>query len=176
MKKDHLFLQDYSDDVLKSVSVNLIKGFDGFYQKGGFPKFKSRKFAKKSINNYYGQRIRIRDNLVKINGSKEWIKFSNHRDLPEGSQITGWTITKDSCGDYWLSLSYKYEIPDIIHNEFNPIGCDLGLKETLTCSDGTIYPRLKLTKKFERKLGRSQRELSRKKKISMMYASTTTPI
>ena len=33
LKKDHLFLQDYSDDVLKSVSVNLIKGFDGFYQK-----------------------------------------------------------------------------------------------------------------------------------------------
>jgi putative transposase len=169
LKKDHHFLQDCSDDVLKSVSTNLIKGFDGFYQKGGFPKFKSRKFAKKSINNYYGQRIKIRDNLVKINGSKEWIKFSNHRELPKDSQITGWTITKDSCGDYWLSLSYKYEIEEINHDTYNPIGCDLGLKEILTCSDGTIYPRLKLTKKFERKLSFQQRSLSRKKKGSQNY-------
>ena len=36
LKKEHHFLQDYSDDVLKSVSVNLIKGFDGFYQKEDF--------------------------------------------------------------------------------------------------------------------------------------------
>ena len=30
LKKEHLFLQDYSDDILKSVSTNLINGFNGF--------------------------------------------------------------------------------------------------------------------------------------------------
>lgn len=157
LKGKYQWLYNTPNDYLQASASNLSRAFDGFYRKGGYPKFKSRKLNKQSLNMYAGSRSKIKDNELFIPNRKEPIKFYKHFELPESSKITGYTISKDSVGDYWLSVTYKFEVQDKDFIISNPLGCDLGLKETLISSDSSFYQRAYTTKVFEKKLTKLQK-------------------
>ncbi len=180
IKKANSFLYRCPNDYLQAVGDNIGRAFDGFYRKGGFPKFKSKKDSKQSFNMYAGSRVKIEDNHVIITSSKASpykkddlkIKFKNHKIKWNLGKITGFTISKDAVGDYWLSLTFKTliaSIPDINIDKTeinNPVGIDVGLKELLITSNGEIVKNERHFVKQQEKLKRLQQSLSKKKKGS----------
>ena len=67
LKDKNVFLYKSGNDYLQGSLANLYKGFKGFYKKGGYPRFKSRKNPKQSINFYAGSRAKFKDDFSPIN-------------------------------------------------------------------------------------------------------------
>lgn len=59
------------------------------------------------------------------------------------------------------------EVPKVNHSTI--VGIDLGIKKLLTLSDGITYDNNKYIDKYEKRIKRKQRELSRKQKGSNNY-------
>jgi putative transposase len=82
--------------------------------------------------------------------------------IPQG-RILNATVSQEPSGKYYVSLCCTdVEIQPFVPNE-NTIGIDLGIKDLLITSNGDKFDNQKLTKKYEKKLAREQRRLSRKK-------------
>ena len=174
LKEEHPFMKRLPNDYIQASLTNLYKGFKGFYTGGGYPKFKSKKVSTPSINMYAGSRVKIEDNFIHLNRSlnssfsKEdhRIKFKKHKTKHDLGKITGFTIEKDNLDKYWISITHKIELDTIKTKTNKEVGIDVGLKELVTCSDGTVIENHNLTKKYSRKLKLEQRKLSKKKKGS----------
>jgi putative transposase len=98
-----------------------------------------------------------------------------HRPLPRDGILKICTVVREPCGEWYASLVHEDIVPlqnveiPITHQPSEvlaPVGVDLGLKATMTASDGEEIPHPKFLRKAERRLKRLQRSLSRKKKGS----------
>lgn len=69
LKEEHLFMSRLPNDYIQASLTNLYKATKGFYRGGGYPKFKSRKDSKQSINMYAGSRIKLEDNYIVLSKS-----------------------------------------------------------------------------------------------------------
>ena len=65
------------------------------------------------------------------------------------------------------SNNYKHQPP--LFDEKPPIGIDVGINTLATCSDGTTYDNPRPLRRYERKLARANRRLSRRKKGSQNW-------
>jgi len=82
------------------------------------------------------------------------LKIWDHREI-EGEIKTA-NIVKNSKGNWFVNV--VCECPDAIVTSINKsIGIDLGLKNTITCSDGKVYTSPKPLKKYSIKLAKAQR-------------------
>ena len=132
-----------------------------------FPTFKKRsdKCSYQADNGagtveVYKQRI----NLPKIG----WIRM--REDLRYTGEITKVVISRKN--DRWFvsilvrcdSNNYKHQPP--LFDDKPPIGVDVGINTLATCSDGTTFENPRPLKRYERKLARANRALSRKVKFS----------
>ena len=79
------------------------------------------------------------------------------------------TISRESNGKYYVSV--LYETPDISYHIIPKkiVGLDLGVKKLITLSDGCEFENNKYISKYEKRIKRIQRELSRKIKKSKNY-------
>lgn len=87
------------------------------------------------------------------------LKVILHRPL-EG-RIMGAQLTRHCTGDYYVIILCEVPEKPLPPGE-KAVGVDVGLKDPVTCSDGTVYPALKAFYKMERRIKRKQRSLSRK--------------
>lgn len=93
-------------------------------------------------------------------GEVKWIKHRAMKGKPK-------SITISQDGDKWYcSVLCEYTIPDKAKECDNIVGCDVGLKEFAILSDGTVISNPRHTKKYENKLAKEQRKLSKKQKGS----------
>lgn len=86
-------------------------------------------------------------------------------------KINNYTISKESNGEWYVSISYTYD-ETAIHNTLtgNGIaGYDLGVKTLITKNDGTTYLNVKIFRKHAKALKRYQRRMSRRRKGSSKY-------
>lgn len=172
IKQKHNFVYRLANDFVQASLTNLYSGLKGFYRKGGYPKFKSRKSAKQSINTYAGSRVKIQGEYILLPRAREsayskedhLIRFKKHETNHEIDKITGFTIEKDNLDQYWIAITHKIQVKDKTKNTLKPIGIDLGLKDFIIDSSGNKVPNDNLTKRYSKKLSREQRRLSRKKK------------
>jgi putative transposase len=164
-KKDEEFqwLKEVNSQVLISTLMNLETAYGNFFRKKSkFPKFKSKK-NKNSIN--IPQHISLKEyNVVQVPKFKEGLKFIKHRELK--GEIKSATISKNPTGKYYISFLCVVEKPTKHKKTGKVIGIDLGLKDFIITSEGQRYRNPKFTKKYEIKLKRKQRILSRKQKGS----------
>ena len=79
------------------------------------------------------------------------------------------TISKESNGKYYVSVLYEVPDIDIIIRPRTIVGIDIGIKKLLTLSDGTTIDNNKYIEKYQKRIKRKQRELSRKVKGSNNY-------
>ena len=79
------------------------------------------------------------------------------------------TISKEQTGKYYVSILYEIPDIDIIIRPRTIVGIDIGIKKLLTLSDGTNYDNNKYIRKYQKRIKKKQRELSRKVKGSNNY-------
>ena len=171
LKEEYAYLSLLPIDYAQAVMKNLSRGFSNFFNTMNYPKFKAKKSSTQSFNCYAGCRVRIDDDhIILINPrgsdySKEdlRIRFKRHRIKYEFSKVTGFTISREN-NKYYISFTFYTDIESKETSE--SVGIDLGIKDFVICSNGTVYPNMRFLEKSLRKLKIQQRRLSKKKKGS----------
>lgn len=180
LKYECPFLQEIDSIVIRKSLFNLEDLFKRYFKRQSeYPKFKS-KFKRNSYNtnavygsyknnNYCNIELDLENKTIKLPKLKN-IKIRGYRNLKYiNGRILNATISRESNGKYYVSV--LYEISEKV-KEVTPtsiIGIDLGVKKLLTLSDGNTYENNKYIEKYEKRIKRTQRELSRKVKGSSNY-------
>ena len=180
LKYDAVFLQEIDSIVIRKSIFNLDNAYKKLFNKtGGYPKFKS-KYNKNSYNTtavynnykdkeYCNIELDLTNRQIKLPKLK-WVKIRGYRNTDNiNGKIKSATISREANGKYYVSVLYEMydKVPEINHRTI--VGIDLGIKKLLTLSDGTTYDNNKYIDKYEKRIKRKQRELSRKEKGSKNY-------
>ena len=181
LKSEYPFLTEIDSIVIRQSIFNLDNAYQNFFKtKHGYPKFKS-KYTKNSYTtsavyrNYKDKKycnieLDLIKNQIKLPKIK-WIKVRGYRNLDAiNGRIISATISRESNEKYYVSL--LYELPELKSKKKSNesiVGIDLGIKKLITLSDGTTYENNKYILKYEKRIKRLQRELSRKVKSSKNY-------
>ncbi len=169
LKEEYSYLALFPADYAQATMRNLSRGFNNFYRTLNYPKFKAKKSSTQSFNCYKGAKI-DGDYIILIKPqvsdySKEDLKirFKRHKIKYNFDKVTNFTISREN-NKYYVSFTFY---TDIVSKETNgAVGIDLGIKDFVICSDGTVYPNMRFFEKSLRKLKISQRRLSKKQKGS----------
>ena len=178
--KDYFYLNDVESYILYNSILSLANNIDRFNNSNfGFPKFKS-KFDKNSYTtnavytNYkYIQCCNIEIDLInktiKLPKLKK-IKIKGYRKIKKiEGKIKKATISKEKNSKYYVSIMCELPEPSKINKPKTIVGIDIGISKLITLSDGTIYENNKYIEKYEKKIKKLQKELSRKKAQSKNY-------
>lgn len=166
-------LQDlkYSGDfdwllkIPEAVTKQAIKDLDAAYKKffkehKGFPKFHRKGKTPLSFYQRIDRFKQIDDTHIKVTGIKAPVKCHKCK-IPENAVNT--RIKYD--GKYWyLTYAYEKQIKKKALTS-KALGVDLGIKEYMVCSDGTVYANINKSERIcrlEKRKKRLQRKLSRK--------------
>ena len=148
--------------------MNLQAAYNNFFRspKVGFPKFKSKKFNRRSYTtNCVNGNISIENGYIKL-PKTGLVKLKQHRDIPSDYKLKSVTISQSPSGKYYASILYEYE--NQIHRT-DPktfLGLDYSMHELYKDSNGSkpSYPRY--YREAEEKLAREQRRLTKMQKGS----------
>jgi len=184
LKKEIPWLNEVDSISLQQSLKDLDKAFKGFFKGlNGFPKFKSKRKSRHSFRTQYFKRkngtenIEIKDNKIKL-PKLGWVKFKKSREAK--GKIQNITIRKSKAGKYYISVCVKTD-QKTIKEEFNEqnknqlketkkeMAIDLGLKDFLITSDGEVIANPRITKKYEKKIARLNRQLAKKEKGSKNF-------
>jgi len=176
-KKEFEFLKNASSRALQQSNRDLNVAFQNFFkgikkkQKVGFPKFKAKhkvKWSYRETQLEKQQAIKICFNKIQLNK----LGFVSFRGLSKDFNgiIKSVTVTKNRDNTYEASILVdqvfvlKKRISD------NKIGCDLGIKEFLVCSNGDSFLGIKKELfEIEKEIKKQDRHLRRKIKGSNNY-------
>ena len=180
LKRKQAWLNQCEKSVLQNTIKYQYQTFLKFFKKEcGFPKFKSYKNNYQSIKmNYTNGNISVLEKDIKYTSTGKFKKQNCKIKLPKIKQvkiaysrqyegrIVSCTLSRDTDNKYYISLC-------CVDIEINPleqtgavVGIDLGIKEFATTSDNEIINNPKFYRKYEEKLIKSQRKLSKRKKGS----------
>ena len=180
LKRKQAWLNQCEKSVLQNTIKYQYQTFLKFFKKEcGFPKFKSYKNNYQSIKmNYTNGNIGILEKDIEYTSTGKFKKQNCKIKLPKIKQvkiaysrqyegrIVSCTLSRDTDNKYYISLC-------CVDIEINPleqtgavVGIDLGIKEFATTSDNEIINNPKFYRKYEEKLIKSQRKLSKRKKGS----------
>lgn len=162
---------------LKDLSTAIKRYFEE-QRKGnkefGFPKFKNKKNPVQSYKTVLFRRsngtqnINIKGRYIQL-PKLGWVKFYKSREV-EG-KILNVTVSKTCSGKFNISICTEVEILPKKSNN-NIIGIDLGIKDFLIDSEGNKINNPKTLQKYEQKLIKLQRKLSRQKLGSNNWRKT----
>ena len=163
-------------DVLQDVMRRLDKAYKAFFRRAkngeapGFPRFKGEgRYRSMTFSHLSKQLLRdVRRKFAKVVVPKiGHLKIRYHRPLPDG-KIKNLTILKRASGWY---VTICVEVPDPIEIPVHTtIGVDVGLNSFAVDSDGEHIPNPRHYRQSEKKLGKHQRILARRKKGSKRRA------
>ncbi len=180
LKYEYPFLQEVDSAIIRKSLFNLEDSFKRFFNKqSDYPKFKS-KFNRNSYNisavygsyennNYCNIELDIENKIIRLPKLNN-IKVRGYRKTKSiNGKILNATLSREPNGKYYVSVLYK--MSDIIKETVPSkiVGIDLGVKKLVTLSDGTEYENNKYLLKYEKRIKRMQRALSRKVKESNNY-------
>ena len=187
LKEENEFLKEVDSSVLCSAVDDLCKAFNDYYAKRkGYPNFKS-KFSRQSYRTscvrgtykekeYSNIEVDLLSRFIKLPKlGKVKIRGYRNRERIEG-KILNATISRERTNKYYVSVVV---VGDILIEKAIPtsiVGIDLGIKDLVITSDGVKYSNDKILMKYEKRLKRLQRELSRREKGSKNYLKTKEKI
>ena len=187
LKEENAFLKKVDSTVLCSAVDDLCKAFNDYYAKRkGYPKFKNR-FSKQSYRTscirsrhkekeYSNIEVDLLIRNIKL-PKLEKVKIRGFRDKDKiGGKIVNATILRETTNKYYASVLVE---EDILIEKVTPtsiVGIDLGIKDLVVTSDGIKYSNEKVLLKYEKRLKRLQRKLSRQVKGSKNYLKTKEKI
>ena len=180
LKRKNPWLSQCEKSVLQNTIKYQYQTFLKFFKKEcGFPKFKSYKNNYQSIKmNYTNGNIGILEKDIKYTSTGKFKKQNCKIKLPKlkhikiaysrqyEGRIVSCTLSKDNDNKYYISLCCVGIEQQLIKQTGAVVGIDLGIKEFATTSDNEIINNPKFYRKYEEKLIKSQRKLSKRKKGS----------
>lgn len=128
-------------------------------KKIGRPAFKNR-----DSNQSYrlpNQKFTLNDNNIRLEKIGK-VKLVLDRAVPVGCKFMSVTISKNKCGQFFVSVLVECEIRHKPKTG-KSIGLDIGIKTFLTGSDGFTVENPKFLRESQAELIKAQRHLSRKK-------------
>lgn len=165
-KEDYKWLKEINSQSLQCSLHHLETAYLRFFRKQSkFPKFKSKK-AKNCFT--IPQSVKIEENKIFIPKLKTGIKIKIHREIK--GKIQNVTISLTPTGKYFVSILTE-QLYEPLPKTGKKVGIDLGLKHLVITSDGDFYNNNRYLKKYEKKLAKAQKDLSRKKYGSNRYES-----
>ena len=180
LKYEATFLQEIDSVVIRRSLFNLDNAYQKMFNKqGGYPKFKS-KYGRNSYNTvavyskyknkeYCNIELNLQTRQIKLPKLK-WVDIRGYRNTDNiNGKLKNATISKEQTGKYYVSILYEIPDIDVITRPRTIVGIDIGIKKLLTLSDGTNYDNNKYIEKYQKRIKRKQRELSRKVKGSNNY-------
>lgn len=180
LKRKQVWLNQCEKSVLQNTIKYQHQTFLKFFKKEcGFPKFKSYKNNYQSIKiNYTNGNIGILEKDIEYTSIGKFKKQNCKIKLPKVKQIkiaysrqykgriVSCTLSRDTDNKYYVSLCCV----DIKNNPLEQtgavVGIDLGIKEFATTSDNKVINNPKFYRKYEEKLIKAQKKLSKRKKGS----------
>jgi len=177
---EYPFLKEVDSMSLRCTLFDLDNSYQKFFKdKKGYPKYKS-KFDKNSYRTnfitsvykgkaYQNIKLDLINKTITLPKLNE-VKIRGYRNLKniEGRIINA-TISKEKDNKYYVSVVFEQELEE---NKIIPtkiIGLDLGVKDLVITSDGKKYDNNKTIKKYEKRIKKIQRKLSKKIKASNNY-------
>ncbi|MDV9171123.1 RNA-guided endonuclease TnpB family protein [Streptomyces sp. W16] len=159
------FLAEVSSVPLQQALRHLQTAFGNFFaRRTKYPRFKSRKTSRASAE-YTRSAFTWRDGrltLAKMAGPLD-IRWS--RPLPEGSEPTTATVSRDSADRWFVSLLCDDRVAPAPATT-NAVGIDAGITSLVTLSTGEKVTNPRHERRDRARLAKAQRELSRKTKGS----------
>ena len=169
LKEEYSYLALLPCGYAQAVMRNLSRGFNNFYRTLNYPKFKAKKSNVQSFNCYKGAKIDGDYIILRRPRASDYteedlrIRFKRHKIKYNFDKVTNFTISREN-NKYYISFTFYTDIESKETSE--SIGIDLGIKDFVICSDGTVYENKRFFEKSLRKLKISQRRLNKKQKGS----------
>jgi len=178
-KTEYPWLYNYSKCIPQESLRDLDKAYQNFFRrvktgekKPGFPKFKSRKNGIGSFR--LTGAIRVEGDRIRL-PRLGWLRLKENDYIPTGDIHIMSATVSEKAGRWFVSVQCREEIPDRNAEGF-PVGVDLGIKTMAVCSDNREFENPKALRQAQQKLGRLQRELSRRKKGGQNWKKTKAKI
>ena len=154
------WLKEVDSIALQASTDNLFDAYDRFFNKiSGFPQKKSKKRSKlsyttKNQNDF----IQIVDNTIRL-PKIGFVKVALSKQIT--GKISKATITKSKSGKYYISLTCVDAPIEQYKSTGAVVGIDMGIKNLLITSDGNEFDNPKFFRRYENRLKRLQRSMSR---------------
>ena len=162
LKKEYEWLSEPPSQALQQVALDLSSAFLNFFEgRAKFPNFK-KKSNRQSMR--LPQGCKLIDDYIKLPKIGE--VYCRVSKQPEG-QLKSVTVTKTPSGRYYASCLFDdgKELPKQ-SSDGKAVGIDMGLNHYAITSDGTKHGNPKYYRKYEDKLAKVQKRLSKKAKGS----------
>ena len=162
MKNYLPWLKEADSKALQYACRQLNTAYEKFFHKqGGYPKFHSKR-GKQSYTTTNAKAICVESHRVKL-PCLGWIRTSDKR-IPDGKLCYA-TVSHDTDGRYYVSITYKKEMPDVISvkpSVNKTVGLDYKSDGLYTDSNGHTEDIPHFYRKAQRKRTKLQRRLSKK--------------
>lgn len=170
LKSKYIWLKEVDKFALTNSIYDMDNAYNKFFKENaGYPKYKSKHNNYKSYTtNYTNGNIDVDfdNNQIKL-PKLRYVKGKIHRRF--NGVIKSATVSQVPSGKYYISIlvdTYGIKKMPMLEKE---IGIDLGIKDLCITSDGDKYKNPKTLKKYEKKLARLNRSISRKQKGSKNF-------
>ncbi|MGW5876501.1 RNA-guided endonuclease InsQ/TnpB family protein [Nocardiopsis terrae] len=159
------FLTEVSNVPLQQTLRAQQVAFNSFFAKRtGYPKFKSKKNARRSAT-FANNAFAFTGGELKLAKTREPLAIVWHRPLPEGADPSSVTVSCDGSDRWFVSILVQDTIAAVPLTGV-AVGVDAGLAHLMTLSTGEKITNPRYERRDRAKLARTQRELSRKQKGS----------
>ena len=160
IKKHKQWLKEVDAVALQQSLKDLDNAYQRFFSDNGYPKFKSKRDKNSYRTN--SKTISLNQDNYKIKIPKiGWIKFKDKYKFNNLIKICNITISKNSSGEYFASISAEVNIKTFAKTK-KSCGIDLGLKDFCILNDGTKFNNPKFLVNNQKRLRLLQQNLSRK--------------
>jgi putative transposase len=159
------YLGEVSCVPLQQAQRNLQRAFNNFWaREGRYPRFKSRKKSNASAQ-YTRSGFTFRDGRLTLAKQRESLDIVWSRPLPEGSDPSTVTVSRDASGRWHVSLLVEESVEQLPRLD-TTVGVDVGLTHLMTLSTGEKITNPRFEKRDRVRLAKAQRSLARKQKES----------
>jgi len=161
-RPDHSWLKDVPSVPLQQSLRHLNKAFLNFWAgRSRYPNFKKK--SHRQFATYVATAFKWDGENLKLAKQKESLDIRWSRSFKDIPSTVA--VSKDPAGRYFVSILVEENIqPKKVLKK--QVGVDLGIKDVLVTSDGFKSGSPKYTRRYEKKLAKTQRSLSKKKKGS----------
>ena len=163
-KQEWPWLAQCHSQVLQQALKDLERAFINFFEgRANFPKFHKKFKSKDSFLYPQGFKIDEGNRLIYL-PKIGWVKYRRSRFI--SGKAKNVTVSRQADG-WYVAIQTEQEVDDPIHPASGiEVGLDAGVVNTVTLSDGTVWPPVNALKNNLEKLAKLQRKLKRKTRFS----------